>query len=318
MDDNRRYLCFNERSPVFQLALSLVIVLGAGTFLFAFCLLAGLVIFDVKIFQLKDLISSCSEKDLAFLRYILISQQVCLFIIPSIIILRQFDPGNQKSISVFKKTSPNEIALVVLLAFCIFPVTWFTGQLNAGMTLPDWLSGVEKWMIESESRANRFLELIMVRETFRVILLNLFMIAVLPAFGEELIFRGIFQRIFGKLFKSGHAAVWATAFIFSTLHFQFFGFIPRFIMGLVFGYLFLLSGNLWLPVIAHFVNNAVPVIIAGIMGMEKLNELQGVPILEQLIVLPLPVLGIVLIFRHITNKGREADSLSQRESPPSD
>ena len=67
-----------------------------------------------------------------------------------------------------------------------------------------------------------------------MMMLNLLMIAVLPAIGEELIFRGVFQKIFYDFFKSGHPAVWITAIIFSTLHFQFFGLIPRFILGLGF------------------------------------------------------------------------------------
>ena len=162
--------------------------------------------------------------------------------------------------------------LVTILAFCTFPVTRLAGQLNSGMVLPDWLSGVEQWMKDKEDYANHLMDLIMTPETFSGMWLNILIIAALPAIGEELIFRGVFQKIFHNLFRSGHLSVWVTSFLFSAIHFQFYGFLPRFILGLIFGYLFLWSRNLWLPVIAHFINNAVPTVGAYLKGWEAINE----------------------------------------------
>jgi uncharacterized protein len=130
------------------------------------------------------------------------------------------------------------------------------------------------------------------------------MLAVIPAIGEELIFRGVFQKIFYDLFKSGHLAIWVTAFAFSALHFQFFGFIPRFILGLVFGYLFYWSGTLWLPVISHFVNNAVPVIGAYIQSKGCFGILSW----EQIIILPLMVIISIFILRYFRNKSKKSFS----------
>jgi membrane protease YdiL (CAAX protease family) len=128
-------------------------------------------------------------------------------------------------------------------------------------------------------------------------ILNLFIIAILPAVGEEFFFRGVLQKILIKLFKSGHVGIWVTAFIFSAIHFQFFGFVPRFILGLIFGYLFFWSGTLWLPVISHFINNAVPVIMAYIQGMEKFNAPTDTPSWKLALALPLPVaIGLVILF----------------------
>jgi membrane protease YdiL (CAAX protease family) len=170
------------------------------------------------------------------------------------------------------------------------------------MHLPDWLSGVEKWMTAKEDSVNRVVELIMVPDNFRAMLLNLFMIAVLPAIGEELLFRGVFQKIFYTLFKSGHLAIWITAFIFSALHLQFFGFLPRFILGLIFGYLYYWSGTLWLPVISHFVNNAVSVIAAYIQGLNTVSELPDMPFWKQITALALPALICFFILLHFRNK----------------
>jgi membrane protease YdiL (CAAX protease family) len=135
-------------------------------------------------------------------------------------------------------------------------------------------------------------------------ILNVFMIAVLPAIGEELIFRGVFQKILCSLFKSGHLAVWATAFIFSALHLQFFGFIPRFILGLIFGYLFLWSGTLWLPVISHFVNNTVPTVAAYIHGFGNNFAPENIPFLNQVIWLPITIFPAIVILMYFRNKSK--------------
>ena len=140
------------------------------------------------------------------------------------------------------------------------------------MALPDWLSGIEQWMRAKEDYADHMLEVIMTPETFSGMWLNLLIIAVLPAIGEELIFRGVFQKTLRDLFRSGHLSVWITSVLFSAIHFQFYGFLPRLILGLVFGYIFLWSRNIWLPVIAHFINNAVPTVGAYIKGWETINE----------------------------------------------
>ena len=112
----------------------------------------------------------------------------------------------------------------------------------------------------------------------------------------------MFQKILARLFRSGHLAIWVTAFIFSAIHFQFFGFIPRFILGLVFGYLFFWSGTLWLPVISHFINNAFPVILTYMQGGQKISVPVETPLWKQAIYLPLPVVIILVILFYFRNK----------------
>ena len=171
-----------------------------------------------------------------------------------------------------------EIGLVILLTICIFPVSSFTGQINSAIHLPSWLSGVERWMIEKEQSADNLIDSIVVSDTFRMMSLNLVIIALIPAISEEMIFRGVLQRIFTRLFKSGHFAILFTAIIFSAIHFQFLGFIPRFILGLIFGYLFFWGRTLWLPIVSHFVNNAFPVIMTYVQGLEKTNATPDFPL----------------------------------------
>jgi membrane protease YdiL (CAAX protease family) len=184
--------------------------------------------------------------------------------------------------------------MVTILALCAFPVTALAGQFNAGMMLPDWLTGVEQWMREKEDHADNLLKLIMSPVTFSGMLMNIIIIAAIPAISEELIFRGVFQRIFQNLFRSGHFAVWFVSFMFSAIHLQFYGFLPRLILGVIFGYLFLWSRNLWLPVIAHFINNAIPTAGAYLRGWDTLNQ-SSVPVSWKQIVWVIISLGIVII-----------------------
>lgn len=305
MADKQYNSSISGKSPLYQLFISLLIVLGAGILLFTFFLLAGMLIFKADLGILGRSYSEVGAKDIAFLRYILISQQISFFIIPAVIILILLNPAQQFNLNNIKVPGIKEIFLVIILSFCLFPVTSFTGQLNSGMQLPEWLSGVEQWMVEKEDSTTRLFDVLMAPDTFWTMIFNILMLALIPAIGEELIFRGVFQKILAKLFKSGHLAIWFTAFIFSTLHFQFFGFIPRFILGLVFGYLYFWSGTLWLPVIAHFVNNAVPTIGVYLQGPEKYSTPQDTTLWTNLTGLVLPVIISLLILNYFRNKSKK-------------
>jgi hypothetical protein len=292
-----------------------MIIMAAGSALSLVLSFAGKLIFSPDLNVLHKSALTMGSSDLAFMRYILIVQDVAMFIFPSVIILRLLKPENAKELSEVNLPELKEIGLIIILAFCIFPVTSFTGQINSAMHLPDFLSGVEKWMIRQEDKADDLLDLLIVADTFPVLLLNLLMIALLPAIAEELIFRGVFQRIFYRLFRSGHISIWVTSLIFSTIHLQFFGFIPRLILGLDFGYLFFWTGSLWLSVISHFVNNAFPVIMAYVQGVEKLKAPVDITLLHQVMILPLPLISGLIILVYFRNKRKDYDAMMSSQQP---
>ncbi|UXX80640.1 CPBP family intramembrane metalloprotease [Reichenbachiella carrageenanivorans] len=92
-------------------------------------------------------------------------------------------------------------------------------------------------------------------------LLVMLVVAVVPALGEELLFRGLIQKYFQGIWGNPHVAIWATAVFFSAFHMQFYGFVPRMVLGAFFGYLFYFSGNLWYASIAHFINNGFTLVM---------------------------------------------------------
>ena len=128
------------------------------------------------------------------------------------------------------------------------------------------MSSIETWMRNSESQANEITEAFLSTKSIGGLIGNIFIVAVLPAIGEELLFRGLLQGLIKKMTGNFHWAIWVTAALFSALHLQFFGFLPRMLLGAFFGYLLEWTGTLWLPVIAHFINNASGVVIFFFTG----------------------------------------------------
>ncbi|PKQ70078.1 CPBP family intramembrane glutamic endopeptidase [Raineya orbicola] len=103
-------------------------------------------------------------------------------------------------------------------------------------------------------------------------LIVLLIIAIIPAFAEEFLFRGLVQNEFLRWFKNPHLAVWVTGAIFSAIHFQFLGFFPRMILGALLGYVYVWSGNIFYPMLGHFVNNGVQVLALYLAQRNLVSE----------------------------------------------
>lgn len=131
---------------------------------------------------------------------------------------------------------------------------------NSNVNFPEFLDGFESWAREKETVAADFTKYLTQFDSVTLLLVGFFVIAVLPAIGEELVFRGMIQNYLLKATRNPHVSIWIAAFLFSAIHFQFFGFLPRLALGALFGYLYLWSGNIWIAIIAHFVNNGFSVI----------------------------------------------------------
>ena len=159
---------------------------------------------------------------------------------------------------IFGRLNRQGVMLSIAFFMVAFPFVNFLAEWNSSIEIPTALGG---WMEGKESEAGKLTELFLHMPNVGLLLFNLLMIAVLPALGEELIFRGIIQKGLMKRFNA-HLAIWIAAALFSAIHLQFFGFVPRLLMGVAMGYLYFWSGNLWYPIIAHFTNNALSIILA--------------------------------------------------------
>jgi membrane protease YdiL (CAAX protease family) len=226
--------------------------------------------------------------------------------------------GGESITGMQKLPDPIIILLVIVLAMSIIPVTTFTGILNSKMSLPGWFPAIEEKMRTMEDTASKLTKLLITSTGLGSLIGNIFIVAIIPAFGEELLFRGVLQQLLCKIFKSSHLGIWITALIFSTIHFQFFGFIPRLILGLSFGYLFFWTRNLWVPILAHFINNVVPVVIAYYSGRKEFNMDTNYTGEGKEIVpfISLIICGFIFFYirKEYLKKGREK-SLRQEDKP---
>ena len=152
-----------------------------------------------------------------------------------------------------------DILLVVLFMIMIIPFINLLGDWNHHLVLPKDFHGIESWMKSSEDEAAQLTDKFLKVNTVQGFLFNIFLIAVLPAIGEELYFRGALQGVIQQ-WRGVRTSIWIVAIVFSTIHMQFYGFVPRMLMGAFFGYLLFWSGNMWLPIAAHFTNNVIAVI----------------------------------------------------------
>lgn len=156
---------------------------------------------------------------------------------------------------------PSAKALLLVLAgiFLLNPTISLTNLLNKQLVLPPFLEQLELWMIAKEEEMEKLVNLLLNEQGIVPFVSNLLVIALLAAVTEEFLFRGALQRIIEKWTSNHHIVIWSAAILFSAIHLQFYGFLPRMLLGAYFGYLLYWSKNIWLPVFAHFINNATAV-----------------------------------------------------------
>jgi uncharacterized protein len=132
---------------------------------------------------------------------------------------------------------------------------------NAQLVLPEFMSGIESWMKEMETQLMELTKFLTDFQSIPELLTGILVIGVFAGIGEELFFRGLVQPKMRGYFKSAHWGIWMTAIIFSAIHVQFYGFLPRVFLGALFGYMYHYSGSLFYPIIAHIFNNSFTVLI---------------------------------------------------------
>lgn len=250
---------FTNTSPSFQFFFATFIVLVV--FLLTLLIGVGLAlpIFGLNYSELSSYLNFDNPENIPVIKYFQGLQTLALFILPAFAVAYIFSEKISEYLSLNKKTSLNSVALVSFTIIAALPAVNVLIQFNEAMVFPEFLKDIEFWMRTSEDEAKRITEILVSTETLTGLLVNLFVMAVLPAIGEELIFRGVFQKIFTQMTNNYHWGIIISAFIFSSIHLQFYGFLPRFLMGVYFGYLLVWSKSLWLPILAHFINNAMAV-----------------------------------------------------------
>lgn len=197
------------------------------------------------------------------LKLLQLLQTIAIFLLPPLLMAYLWSDKPMEWLSLNRRIPMKPALLGVALILVAAPAINLLSYLNQQMTLPACLSGLEAWMQQQEEASALLTERFLRADTGWGLLGNLALMALLPAVAEELTFRGVLQHLFTsrRCKSTPHAAVWATAILFSAIHCQFYGFVPRMLLGALFGYALVWSGSLWLPVLMHFTNNALAVMV---------------------------------------------------------
>ncbi len=230
--------------------------------LFSFLgLLIGKVYLGMDLTTLAAALGHPEGKVLNFAFFYQFLSQLGIFILPAIVYGFLVSGNVFSFFKLDKKPTAEALTIIFLSVFTVLPFLGYLAEINNELHLSGTLKSVEEWMRNKELQAKELTEAFLKTKSYGGLFLNIFVIALMPAFGEELLFRGVLQRIFINITKNVHLGIIITAAIFSAFHFQFLGFLPRFLLGLMLGYAVMMTGSLWSSIWLHFVNNASTVLI---------------------------------------------------------
>ncbi len=235
---------YKDSRPVFKVLQWMVAV----------CLLTILAALLLYVIQY---IGGISPDNIHYIKSVQALQTISVFLLPPLVVAYLWSDQPCRYLRLQGSSCPTAVWWLVPLSILVAaPGINLLAYLNQQLALPTFLQPLEDLMKQLEQQAEtltlRFLQV----KSFGALLINLFVMALLPAIGEELTFRGLLLR------RVTHVTIWAVAILFAAIHLQFYGFVPRMLIGAYLGYLLLWTNSLWAPILAHFTNNALAVIVS--------------------------------------------------------
>ena len=228
---------------------------GGKLLIFILLLIFGLA-FSIVLGTIVTIINGSDLQDLKNLQITQIISGVVGFLMPAVVytMLVQEKPWNYLG---FKKI-PTWSLLGIVAMFTIIPFLSLVTDWNDSIVFPESMRAIEEQMRSLQARSEEIIKIFISQGT---LFSSMLIIAALAAVSEELLFRSVIQKSLIKLFKNAHVAIIVTALVFSAFHGDFFGFFPRFILGMMLGYMFWMSGSIFPSMLMHFVNNATIVML---------------------------------------------------------
>lgn len=247
-----------------------------------------------------QLIASYSDlNESVTLLLISIVQNIFAFILPTIMAIRIFATNCVHFLQLDTKINNLFFIEVIVLMLLMMPLMDWLIHWNLSISLPKSWHSIEVWMRQQEDLAQSTTQMLLGFTGVGGLVIMIFAIGIITGIGEECFFRGGLQRILQSR-TNPHLAIWIAAITFSAIHFQFFGFIPRMVLGAFFGYLYFWSKSLWIPIFGHTLNNSIVVWQTwNSNGNEALNnQVYGTDIKWVLFSLVLTICGLYLFQKH--------------------
>lgn len=232
------------------------------------------------------------------------------FLVPAIFFWHCFENRTWNDFSGTGLRSIAVVLLAIVIIITLIPVNQYIIDWNQNMHLPETLKEVESWMRIKEQEKALVTQRLLQIDDLSELLVALAVFSLIGPLGEEVFFRGVLQRKLGDWGLSPVKSIWVAAILFSLIHFQFFGFFPRLLLGALFGYLYLWSGNLRLPVLAHVVNNGLYVLTAFAHHNWPLTDRHlhffANNRIALIVALPLSVLMLAWLRKQLSNPARKS------------
>lgn len=187
-------------------------------------------------------------------------QIIGIFIFPAIVCAWLFSDNYKKYLSIDTSFQLSIIGLVMLSMLIIIPFLNGIYIFSQQVCSPEYLNGLGEWVKNQEKLTKNVIERMLYVYHWQDLVSNILIVCLFTAIGEEFIFRGVLQNILSRFIKNQYIVIWIVAILFSANHLQFYGFLPRMLLGAYLGYLLYYTNNIWVPVFAHFTNNFFGVI----------------------------------------------------------
>jgi membrane protease YdiL (CAAX protease family) len=230
----------------------LLLIIGCGLIIGSLAALTGGIIWGDKTAE--------TVQSAGYLRFIQAMSAVGFFALPALLFSYLVHDNPFSFSKIDKKITWQSSGSVLILAILLMPLTAFFAYLNEQIALPEAFASIQQWMEARELKVGELLKQLTNDSRVSILLLNIVVLGILPGVGEEWLFRGTIQPLLQEKIANKHVAIWVTAFIFSVIHLQFAGFIPRLLLGAYLGYLAVWSGSLWLPILAHVLHNTLSLV----------------------------------------------------------
>lgn len=270
----------------------------------------GLVITFTMAVSVGWLLSDVDKTAISSLKWLQFLQTIGVFLLPALLGVWLWSDDHRpfRWLKMDRKSGWDIMVLAIVIMVCAVPGINLLAALNNALVLPDSMRFIEEYLRQMEEEAALLTECFLQADDVWGLLINIGLMALLPALAEEMSFRGVLQQLLGG---RTHVAIWLTAFLFSAIHMQFYGFVPRMLMGALFGYMFVWTGSLWVPIVMHFVNNGIAVLCYYILSREGVEmdmnyaDTLGAGTTWWLGLLSLLTVGILLrvLYLRITSQG---------------
>lgn len=288
------------KHPAIQLLYMVLLIFGCGIVISTFGLLLSFGIWGTEV----------KEPTAGYYRFLQVFNAIGVFLVPALL----FSYLQRKRWFSYSQADcrPNNgttLIYVAAAAICILPLAGIMVELGKLVTWPDFMAKWEEWMHEQQASVDHVLEMMTTDTHISTLILNLLVCALLPAVCEEFFFRGALQQLLHHWFKNSHAAIWVTGFIFSAIHLQIDGFVARWLLGVYLGYLLVWSGSLWVPILAHFLHNALSIIIQHIVNVN--GTITEENLTHSSIFFSLLALGFFIFFIYLIYRSSHKNQVNQ-------